>query len=96
MAKGLDRQVIVNAALALLDEDGIDALTLRALAARLGVQAPALYWHVRNKQELLDEMGTEIERRVLQRLASLPMDDWRMALSGYARSLRASMMASWR
>ena len=93
MAKGLDRQVIVNAALALLDEDGIDALTLRALAARLGVQAPALYWHVRNKQELLDEMGTEIERRVLQRLASLPMDDWRMALSGYARSLRAEYLA---
>ena len=92
MAKGLDRHGIVNAALDLLDEDGIDALTLRALAARLGVQAPALYWHVRNKRELLDEMGTEIERRVFRRLAALPKDDWRTALSSYARSLRAEYL----
>jgi AcrR family transcriptional regulator len=93
VAKGLDRQTIVHAALDLLDEAGIDALTLRALASRLGVQAPALYWHVRNKQELLDEMGTEIERRVVERMTALPMDDWRDALTGYARCLRAEYLA---
>jgi TetR/AcrR family tetracycline transcriptional repressor len=39
-------------------------VTVRAVGARLGVQAPALYWHVRDKRELLDEMATEIWRRV--------------------------------
>ena len=45
---------IVQAALDLLDETGMDGLTVRALASRLGVQAPALYWHVPSKQALLD------------------------------------------
>lgn len=93
MAKGLTRAGIVDAALDLLDESGIDALTLRALASRLGVQAPALYWHVRNKQELLDEMGTEIQRRVLDAITALPMAEWRTALTGYARALRAEYLA---
>lgn len=93
MAKGLSRASIVDAALQLLDESGIDALTLRALASRLGVQAPALYWHVRNKQELLDEMGTEIQRRVLSAITALPMTEWRTALGGYARALRAEYLA---
>jgi AcrR family transcriptional regulator len=43
-----------------LNELGPDSLTLRRLAERLGVQAPAIYWHFRNKQELLDEMGTQV------------------------------------
>ncbi len=93
MAKGLTRAGIVSAALDLLDESGIEAVTLRALASRLGVQAPALYWHVRNKQELLDEMGTEIQRRVLSRITALPMAAWRTALSGYARALRTEYLA---
>ena len=63
--KGLNRADIVQAALDLLDEKGIDAVTVRAVATRLGVKAPALYWHVENKQALLDEMGTEIQRRAV-------------------------------
>lgn len=93
MAKGLDRKVIVDAALELLDEAGIDALTLRALASRLGVQAPALYWHVASKRELLDEMGTEIQRRVLDAIAARPMTEWRPALTSYARALRAEYLS---
>lgn len=93
MSKGLDRARIVKVALELLDEVGIDALTLRALAARLDVRAPALYWHVASKQELLDEMGTEIQRRVLARFAAADLTDWRAALAGYARSLRGEYLA---
>ncbi len=58
--EGLDRDTIVTAALDLLDEVGLDGLTLRRLAQKLGVQAPALYWHVRNKQELLDLMAARL------------------------------------
>ncbi|MFC5827503.1 TetR/AcrR family transcriptional regulator C-terminal domain-containing protein [Nonomuraea insulae] len=55
--KGLARDTVVRAALELLDEVGLEGLSMRRLAARLDVQNPALYWHFRNKQELLDEMA---------------------------------------
>jgi TetR/AcrR family tetracycline transcriptional repressor len=56
----LDRESVVRAALRLLDQVGLDGLTVRKLAAALGVQAPALYWHFKNKEELLDEMATAV------------------------------------
>jgi TetR/AcrR family transcriptional regulator, tetracycline repressor protein len=42
----LDPSVIVGVAWALVERDGVDALTTRTLAAALGVKSPALYWHV--------------------------------------------------
>jgi len=54
----LDRIKVVRTALRLLAKVGLDGLTLRRLASELKVQAPALYWHFKNKQELLDEMAT--------------------------------------
>jgi TetR/AcrR family transcriptional regulator, tetracycline repressor protein len=93
MTKGITRERIVSAALELLDDKGMDALTVRALAARLDVRAPALYWHVRNKQELLDEMATEVMRRVTATLAALPPgDDWRADLTAYAHVLRTEYL----
>lgn len=50
---GLDRARLVKASLELLEESGLDALSTRQLATRLGVKSPALYWHVRSKNELL-------------------------------------------
>lgn len=94
MAKGISRARIVSAALELLDEQGIDAVTARALAERLGVRAPALYWHVGSKQEILDEMGTEIHRRVVRTMATQPADcGWQVGLSNYARVLRGEYLA---
>ena len=58
----LDRDVILQAALSLLDEVGMDKLSTRLLAERLGVQQPALYWHFKNKRALLDAMNGEILR----------------------------------
>ncbi|WP_459546082.1 TetR/AcrR family transcriptional regulator C-terminal domain-containing protein [Nocardia sp. X0981] len=93
MAKGITREQIVAAALELLDEQGMDALTVRALASRLEVKAPALYWHVRNKQELLDEMATFVMRRVTDALAVIPRSgDWREAVAAYARVLRSEYL----
>lgn len=91
--KGLNRADIVQAALDLLDEKGIDAVTVRAVATRLGVKAPALYWHVENKQALLDEMGTEIQRRVIAELRAQPMDVWPESVATYARVLRREYLA---
>jgi TetR/AcrR family tetracycline transcriptional repressor len=52
----LDRATLVKAALRLVDEQGLDALSFSNLARQLGVTAPALYWHVRNRDELLAAM----------------------------------------
>ncbi|MEV4476449.1 TetR/AcrR family transcriptional regulator C-terminal domain-containing protein [Nonomuraea salmonea] len=93
MAKGITRERIVAAALDLLNDKGMDALTVRALASRLGVGAPALYWHVRNKQELLDEMSTFVMRRVIQALSEIdPGAGWRDAMAAYARVLRSEYL----
>lgn len=88
MAKGITQERIVAAALEVLDEGGADAVTVRAIAKKLGVQAPALYWHVHSKQELLDEMGTEIHRRVQQAFDADAFDNWLDGLTDYARVLR--------
>lgn len=56
----LTRDDVVRAAVALLDDVGLEGLTLRRLAADLGVSAPTLYWHVQHKRELLDLMAEAI------------------------------------
>lgn len=91
---GLTREGIVRAALDALDEVGLDGLTVRVLAGRLGVRPGALYWHFRDKRELLDEMATTLVRD----LASGPgpqveRTDWAGYLRATARSLRAMLLA---
>jgi len=49
----LTRREVVTAALALVDAEGVDALTMRRLAERIGVYPTALYWHAGNKASLL-------------------------------------------
>lgn len=94
MAAKLSVKTIVDEAFALLDEAGIDGLTLRALADRLGVKAPALYWHVPSKQALLDEMGTEVARRISERSMSQPFgESFASALSRYAATVREEYLA---
>jgi TetR/AcrR family transcriptional regulator, tetracycline repressor protein len=57
------REAIVDAALALLAEGGLDTVSFRRIAARLGVSGPTLYWHVENKRQLVDLMAEELVRR---------------------------------
>ena len=93
MVSRLSRATIVDAAFAVLDETGIDGVTVRALATRLGVKAPALYWHVDSTQALLDEMGTEIARRIANRLQALPPDvTLADALRAHATAMRAEYL----
>src|SRR5437868_1097228 len=53
----LGLEQIIEAALQLLDEAGLEALNMRALAKRLAVQASALYWHLGDKGELVGHMS---------------------------------------
>ncbi|MBO1001089.1 TetR family transcriptional regulator [Pseudogracilibacillus auburnensis] len=56
----LKKQQIIKEALELLNESGLEGVTLRKLASRLDVQAPALYWHFKNKKALVNEMAEAI------------------------------------
>jgi TetR/AcrR family tetracycline transcriptional repressor len=90
----VSRDDIVAAGLALLDEGGLEGLTLRRLAERLGIRAPTLYWHVRDKRELLDLMVSAIMDEALadwrEPHPGQPWWDW---LAGRARALRAGLLA---
>lgn len=85
MAVRLDRQKITAAAIACLDDDGLDALSTRRVAARLGVSSPTLYWHVRNKDELLDLVAEEICADAFAIDESAP---WRAQLEDGLRQFR--------
>ncbi|WP_329545853.1 MULTISPECIES: TetR/AcrR family transcriptional regulator C-terminal domain-containing protein [unclassified Streptomyces] len=88
----LDKKQVVDTALRLLNEVGLDGLTLRAIAKELNVQAPALYWHFKNKQALLDEMATEMYRRMVADAGIPPGVSWQERLLLGQRGLRRSLL----
>jgi TetR/AcrR family transcriptional regulator, tetracycline repressor protein len=90
----LDRGQVIRTSLRLLDEVGLDGLTLRRLAGELDVQAPALYWHFANKQDLLDQMAHVLTRPWIESVpatsAGKSWDDW---LTDVARSYRTLLLS---
>lgn len=63
----LNRQRVLDAAVALADDEGLDALTMRRLAKRPGVEAMSLYYHVANKSALLDGVAELVVPRSTRR-----------------------------
>lgn len=78
---------IVEVGLKLLDRDGFEALSLAKIAAALGVQTPALYWHIRNRDELYGLMAEAMLHECLEGLGQ-PADA-RAWLTAFGRGLRA-------
>jgi TetR/AcrR family transcriptional regulator, tetracycline repressor protein len=93
---GLSKAAVVERGLALADAEGLEAVTIRRLAAGLGVTPMALYWHFRNKEELLTELAdavwAELEVRVDPR-ADWP-DQLRRLLESLVQVLRGHPSAS--
>jgi TetR/AcrR family transcriptional regulator, tetracycline repressor protein len=56
----VNRERVIREALSLLNKVGLEQLTLRTLAKELGIQAATIYWHFKNKQDLIDEMATVV------------------------------------
>jgi TetR/AcrR family tetracycline transcriptional repressor len=81
----LSRPAILAAAMTLIDRDGAEALTMRSLAAALGVEAMSLYRHVESKQALLDGIADQLYAQIEPRGVST---DWAAAVRGYASSVR--------
>ncbi|WP_371785969.1 TetR/AcrR family transcriptional regulator C-terminal domain-containing protein [Streptosporangium subroseum] len=89
---GQRRDEVLRAAIELLDEVGLDGLTMRLLASRLGVRASALYRHYPSKQALLDAMVAHLVTPPAD--AAPPLDgSWDERLRGVAIGAREVMLA---
>ena len=90
----LQKQQIVQAALAILDRDGLEGVTLRRLATELTIKAASIYWHIPNKETLLDEMANAI---LEAHFAAMDLGDdrrdWAAWLDTLAHELRRAMLA---
>jgi TetR/AcrR family transcriptional regulator, tetracycline repressor protein len=99
MAKGersvpVERGQAVRTALHLLDDGGLDKLTVRRVAASLGVQAPALYWHFESKRALLDHMTDAMLAPVAANLGRPgPDEQWWRWLERSVEAIRAGLLA---
>lgn len=88
------QQRIIEAALSLLKEEGLDNLSLRKLAHNVNMQAPALYWHFKNKSALVDYMAEEILQRQFKSVAPRKADEpWQEWLVAHMQKLRKAMLA---
>jgi TetR/AcrR family transcriptional regulator, tetracycline repressor protein len=87
---GLSRSQVLDAGMQILETEGIDGLTIRGLAGKLGVAATAIYWHVGDKQALLDGLA----ERVIGELGAVSVRgrDPVSRISSVARSLRATLL----
>jgi TetR/AcrR family tetracycline transcriptional repressor len=87
---GLTRERLVAAALALINEEGLEGLSMRALAERLDVKAASLYWHVRDRQELFELLAEEIFETIPR---SRRGGDWRRGVLASGEALRRRVAA---
>jgi TetR/AcrR family tetracycline transcriptional repressor len=88
-ATGLSRARLVSEALSLVQDDGLEALSMRGLADRLNVKAASLYWHVRDRRELLELLAEAI----LDLVAAPRAKQWREAVLGISAALQAAVAA---
>jgi AcrR family transcriptional regulator len=89
IAPALSRDEIVDAAIAVADAEGADALSMRKIAQVLHAGTMSLYWHVANKEHLLDLM---LDVLVAEVGVPVPTGDWRADLQKLARDNRASLL----
>jgi AcrR family transcriptional regulator len=83
------RDAVVNAALDVVDNVGVEALTIRAVASAVGAPPMSLYTHFANKEELLDLMFAEMTRRLY---ADPGFDTWQAQLFGLSSQMRKTLL----
>lgn len=82
----LSRTAIARAALELIDDRGYEALTMRALADRLGVRGASLYNHIGSKDDILDSVSELLDAEIDH--TPLHRDPWSEGIAAYARGYR--------
>jgi AcrR family transcriptional regulator len=89
-APGRSREEIVKAAVELLDQEGLDGLSMRKLGAKLGTGATSLYWYVAHKEELLELVYDHVWGEI--KVPGPEAAGWREAASVVAYSMRQAML----
>jgi len=90
----VNRDMITRAGLELLNEVGLEQLTLRLLGRALKVQAATLYWHFKSKEELIDEMATLVLAEGASRLVpAKDSSDWSVWAASFGTGLRKALLA---
>ena len=90
----LSREAIVDAAFDQLADSGLEGITARALAARLGVRAGALYYHFRDMSDLQDSMASRIIAEMLaEPISPEARADWRVLLRTSAHHIRRTLLS---
>ncbi|TWV41920.1 TetR family transcriptional regulator [Streptomyces misionensis] len=89
----MNRETVIAEALSLLDEVGLDAVSTRRLAQRLGVEQPSLYWHFRTKKDLLAAMAQAAMAPLAAEPLPTPDDDWRQWFLENTRSFRRTLLS---
>lgn len=85
----LNADRIVEAGMVLLDRDGLEGLSLRRLGAELGSGATSVYWHVPNKEALLDLLVDRLMGEAADETRHDPGATWRAELAAHSLALRA-------
>ncbi|HEU5037299.1 MAG TPA: TetR/AcrR family transcriptional regulator [Nocardioides sp.] len=89
----LNLKDILDAAQQIVETDGRDALTMRAVATALGAGVMSLYSHVRSKEDILDHLAARVLGEVAAPHQQADETDWRPALRRYFIDLRATLVA---
>jgi AcrR family transcriptional regulator len=89
--QAIARENIVEAAFRILDEAGLEGITLRKVACSLGIRAPSLYWHFKSKQALIDAMA---DAMICDVARDIPVGQpWRQTLLQIGREFRLAFKA---
>jgi TetR/AcrR family transcriptional regulator, tetracycline repressor protein len=90
----VNREMVTRAGLRVLNEVGLERLTLRLLGRELKVQAATLYWHFKSKEELIDEMATTVLAEGARQLVpAKDLPDWRAWAASFGMGLRKTLLA---
>src|SRR5580704_17700147 len=90
----VNREILVHGALKLLNQVGLEQLTLRRLGIELKVQAAAIYWHFKSKEELIDEMATMVlAEAAVNLIPRRNSADWSVWAAAFGNGLRKTLLA---
>jgi AcrR family transcriptional regulator len=88
----ISKEGAAKAALEIIDEEGLKALSLQGVAKRLGVKAPSLYYHFQNKSELLSSVARALLNETPPKISKRKNAGWKDAMLNLCISTRKSLM----
>jgi TetR/AcrR family transcriptional regulator, tetracycline repressor protein len=89
----VNREILATGGLKLLNEVGLEQLTLRRLGVELKVQAAAMYWHFKSKEELIDEMATMVLAEGAPNLVPVRrQSEWKAWAVAFGEGLRRTLL----